>query len=119
MTDRLAELNARFEAGHGLNLRMRVGIDTGEVVVSTLGDQPGNDFVVVGENVNRAARLQAAAPPGGILISADTCLHVKGSFALQRIESLHLKGITEPIDAYLALAAGPTEFWPRHAGSRA
>jgi class 3 adenylate cyclase/tetratricopeptide (TPR) repeat protein len=116
MTDRLGSLNARLESGHRLNLRMRVGIDTGEVVVSTLGDHPGNDFVVVGENVNRAARLQAAAPPGGILISADTCLHVKGSFALQRIESLQLKGIAEPIEAYLALAAGPTEFWPETRG---
>ena len=51
---------------------MRVGIDTGDVVVSTLGDRPGQDFVVVGEIVNRPAASRAAAPPGGVLVSADT-----------------------------------------------
>ena len=50
---------------------------------STLGDRPGQDFVVVGDIVNRAARLQSAARPGGILISADTYRHVRGSFDVQ------------------------------------
>ena len=62
----------RSAAEHGITLQMRVGIDTGDVVVSTLGDRPGQEFVVVGEVVNRASRLQSAAPPGGVLISADT-----------------------------------------------
>ncbi len=60
---------------------MRVGIDTGEVVVSSLDDRPGQDFVVVGDTVNRAARIQAAAPPGGIQISRDTHRHVRGWFS--------------------------------------
>ena len=59
------------------------GIDTGVVVVSTLDDRPGQDLVVVGETVNRASRIQGAAPPGGVLISADTHRHVRGTFALQ------------------------------------
>ncbi len=44
---------------------MRVGVDTGDVVVSTLGDRGGAEFVVVGQTVNRASRLQSIAPPGG------------------------------------------------------
>ncbi len=68
----LDEVNAEVGAAHGITLAMRVGIDTGDVVVSTLGERPGQDFVVVGEVVNRASRIQGAAPPGGVLVSADT-----------------------------------------------
>jgi class 3 adenylate cyclase len=86
MNASLAELNSELEREHGVTLTMRVGIDTGDVVVSTLDDRSGAEFVVVGEAVNRAARLQVAAPAGGVLLSPDTFRHVRGSFALQRIE---------------------------------
>ena len=85
-------------------------------MVSTLDERPGADFVVVGEAVNRAARLQAAAPPGGVLISADTCRHVLGRFALERRAGLHLKGIDAPVDAFLVLAEGSRSFWPEGHG---
>ena len=62
MRSSLDDLNAEVAATHGITLEMRVGIDTGEVVVSTLGDRPGQEFVVVGDIVNRASRLQSAAP---------------------------------------------------------
>jgi tetratricopeptide (TPR) repeat protein len=70
-------------------------------VVSTLGERPGQEFVAVGEVVNRASRLQGAAPPGGVLMSADTYRHVRGSFAVQPLVGLQLKGIAEPVDGYL------------------
>ena len=116
MTGDLAALNGELDDEYGLTLSMRVGVDTGEVVVSTLDERPGADFVVVGETVNRAARLQAAAPPGGVLISADTCRHVSGRFALERRAGLHLKGISAPVDAFLVLAEGSRSFWPERHG---
>ncbi len=61
----LDELNVEIaHAGTASRSHMRVGIDTGEVVVSTLGDRAGQEFVAVGQTVNRASRLQAAAPLG-------------------------------------------------------
>ena len=62
-----AELNDDVERRLRRTLRMRVGIDTGDVVVSTLGERPGQEFVVVGETVNRASRLQGAAPRAHVL----------------------------------------------------
>ena len=97
----LDEVNAEVGAAHGITLAMRVGIDTGDVVVSTLGERPGQDFVVVGEVVNRASRIQGAAPPGGVLVSADTFRHVRGAFDVQPVTGLRLKGIDQPVDAYL------------------
>jgi class 3 adenylate cyclase/tetratricopeptide (TPR) repeat protein len=107
MQTSLAEINRDIAGPLGITLRMRVGIDTGEVVTSTLGDRPGQDFVVVGDIVNRTARIQSAAPPGGILISADTRRHVKGSFELETVRGLELKGIERPVPAFLVHGERP------------
>ncbi len=105
----LEQLNAQAPAGQP-TLAMRVGIDTGEVVVSALDDRPGQDFVVVGDTVNRAARIQAAAPPGGILISRDTHRHVRGRFSFTEVEPLQLKGIAEPVRAHLVRSERPASY---------
>ncbi|MGH8912852.1 MAG: ATP-binding protein, partial [Acidimicrobiia bacterium] len=112
----LDDLNADLVRRFGVTLHMRVGIDTGEVVVSTLGERGDSDFVVVGEAVNRAARFQSAAPPGGILISAETFSHVRGSFGIRRLESLQLKGIARAVDGYLVLSGEIQSFWPETRG---
>ncbi len=67
MRDALEELNGELEREQQIRLHMRVGVHTGPVVVSLLGERKGQDFVVVGDTVNLASRLQSAAPEGGIL----------------------------------------------------
>ena len=101
MRTSLQDLNSSIEMPDDITLEMRVGIDTGEVVVSTLGDRPGQEFVVVGDIVNRASRIQGAAPRGGVLVSADTYRHVRGSFDVQPMTELTLKGIAHPVNAFL------------------
>ena len=64
----LEAINAEVASAHDVTLEMRIGVDTGLVVVSTLGDQPGQEFVVMGDIVNRAARLQSTAPRGGLAL---------------------------------------------------
>ncbi len=107
----LAVLSEQLQAEHGVALTMRVGIDTGEVVLGAVGERGDDDIVVVGESLNRAARLQAAAPPGGVLVSRDTARHVRGSFALQRVEAMSLKGIGEPVHAFLVQSEREHSFW--------
>ena len=97
----LEAINAEVASAHDVTLEMRIGVDTGLVVVSTLGDQPGQEFVVMGDIVNRAARLQSTAPRGGVLISSDTYRHVRGSFDVEPMLGLQLKGIAQPVDGYL------------------
>ncbi len=98
------------ERRFGERLRMRVGLDTGDVVVSTLGERPGHEFVAVGPTVNRASRLQGEAPEDMVLISEDTRRQVRGRFGLDPRPGLRLKGIDEPVDAYVVLAERPRSF---------
>jgi ABC-type dipeptide/oligopeptide/nickel transport system ATPase subunit len=91
-------------------LRMRVGVHTGPVVVGLLDERKNKDFVVVGDTVNLASRLQSNAPVDGILISHDTYRHVRGVFDVQAVDPLQLKGKTEPVTAYLVLKAKPRAF---------
>ncbi len=107
----LEELNRRLDRRYGIELSMRVGIDTGEVVISTLGERGDGDYVVVGDRVNRAARIQASAPPGGILLSADTGRHIRGSFGLRLVEGLQLKGFEDAVDAFLVVSGENQGFW--------
>ena len=116
----LSELNAelaaqnksaeRKPAAAAPSLRMRVGIHTGPVVVGLLDERKNQDFVVVGDTVNLASRLQSNAPADGILITQDTYRHVKGVFDVQVVEPLTLKGKTEPVKAYLVVGAKPRAF---------
>ncbi len=111
----LADLNVEMHRRYGVTLRMRVGIDTGDVVVSALanrlGDEPTDgDFIAVGPSVNRAARLEAAAPPDRILVSAQTQRHLRNRFSMQRIDGLELKGFEGPVTGYLAVSERPHGF---------
>ena len=92
------------------NLRMRVGIHTGPVVVSWMGERKGQDFVVVGDSVNLASRLQSLAPVNGILISHDTYRHVRGVFDVQVVEPVLVKGKRDPIHVYVVLQEKPRAF---------
>lgn len=109
MRDALAELNQQLESERGISLSMRVGIHTGQVVVSLFGDRyqrrSGQDFVVVGDTVNLASRLQTSAPENSILISQDTFHHVRGVFDMQAQAPIQVKGKKDPILTYLVTAA--------------
>ena len=110
MVESLGEVADDVERRFGERLRMRVGLDTGDVVVSTLGERPGHEFVAVGPTVNRASRLQGEAPEDMVLISEDTRRQVRGQFGLDPRPGLRLKGIDEPVDAYVVLAERPRSF---------
>lgn len=101
MLEDLRDLNQQVVARHGVELHMRVGIDTGEVVVSTLGERRDDSYVAVGPTVNRAARIQAAAPVDRVLVSLDTQRLLRGAFGVEAHEPLALKGIDRPVDAFV------------------
>jgi class 3 adenylate cyclase len=78
LTAAVDQLGARLNLEAG-NLRVRVGVNTGEVVYALDGPDAGR---VTGDAVNTAARLQAAAEPGGILVGEETALAVTEAIEL-------------------------------------
>ncbi len=116
MRDGLPGLSARISREYGVELHMRVGVDTGEVVVSTLGERAGHDFVAVGPTVNRASRLQSAAPVDQVLISTETHRQVRGWFSFEESAALTLKGIDEPVEAFVVRRERPQGFHLDRAG---
>ena len=101
----LSDLNQDLESHWGMRLQMRIGIHTGPVVVSLLAERKGMEFVVVGDAVNLASRLQAVAPMDGILISHNTYQHVRGNFIVQTVNPIRVKGKSEAIQAYVVVQA--------------
>lgn len=107
----LARLATEVGGEHGQALKTRVGIDTGEVVLGRFDERGDGDLVVVGATMNRAARLQTAAPPDAILLSAATARHVRGSFGLQEHGELDLRGLDRPVRTFLVHSAAESGFW--------
>ena len=94
-------MNAELEAERGISIRMRIGVNTGEVVA---GDPSTGQTLVTGDTVNTAARLEAAAPPGEILIGAVTWRLVRDAVRAEPVEPLTLKGKAEPVPAWRVIA---------------
>lgn len=108
-----AELR-KFNAARNYSLQMRIGINTGPVLLGAVGTQ--SEYTAMGDPVNVASRLQHAAPIGGILISHDTYGQVRGVFDLQLQAPLALKGKAEPIQTYVVTRAKPRAFRLRTRG---
>jgi class 3 adenylate cyclase len=82
------------------NFQMRVGLNTGLVVVGNVGSAGHMEYLAVGDSVNLAARLQSAASPNSVLISESTARLVRHAFELESVGPLDLKGKSEPISAF-------------------
>jgi class 3 adenylate cyclase/tetratricopeptide (TPR) repeat protein len=96
----LAALNQDLPPGSGEQLRIRVGIDTGEVVA---GEPHADDRIVTGDTVNVAARLEQTADPDEIVIGGATYELVRNAVVVEPIGPRELKGKTEPTNAYRLL----------------
>ena len=80
--------------------RFRIGVNTGEALVGILGAGEGRSYTVVGDTVNVASRLQAAAPVGGVAVGAATLRHLPGA-RVESLGALDLRGKRDPVDAYV------------------
>ena len=84
-------------------LQMRIGINTGEVAAPSTTRHKRQDFLITGDAVNVAARLQAIATPDTILVGERTYLSTREVFAFQALAPLQLKGKPELIPAWIVL----------------
>ncbi len=103
LRERSGELGGR----HGVELAVRMGLNTGLVVVGGIGDRLRMDYTAIGDTTNLAARLQQLAPNGAILASEATARLVQGDVALEPLAPLAVKGKSAPIAAFQVVGLGP------------
>lgn len=85
---------------HGVDFDLRVGINTGTAVLAFVGDAIKTEYTALGDAANVAARLQSAAEPGTVLISADTHKLVHALFDFRPRGKIEMKGKSEPVESY-------------------
>src|SRR5262249_23781101 len=97
----------REERGRRQNVEFQVrqGLNTGLVVVGSIGNDLRMDYTAVGDATNVAARLHAAAQPGSIVIGEATHRLTAGFFHMRQLGELRLKGKVEPVSAWQVMAA--------------
>ncbi|MBO9539921.1 tetratricopeptide repeat protein [bacterium] len=98
---------AKLEERTGITLRVRIGIHTGLVVAGAVGGEQKRDYTVMGETVNLAQNMEAAARPGKALVSHETYRLASSAFEFQAMPSVTVKGRSAPVEAYEVVA-------PRH-----
>jgi adenylate cyclase len=86
--------------------RLRAGVNTGPAVIGHVGAAQQRSFTAIGDTTNVAARLQAAARPGEVVIAATTRARLGGAAAARRLPPIQAKGKREPVEAYALESLG-------------
>ncbi len=98
----LARLNEDFQSRDLQPLEMRIGIHTGEVVIGNIGSEKRQDFTIIGDAVNLAARLEGANKvfSSRIMASEATIERTDGQFVTRELGRIVVKGRTQPVAIY-------------------
>jgi class 3 adenylate cyclase len=85
---------------YGIDFKMRIGLNTGPVVVGSIGDDLRMDYTAQGDTSNLAARMESSAQPGGIWVTRHIYLQTKEYFEFESLGEIQVKGKEKPIEAY-------------------
>jgi tetratricopeptide (TPR) repeat protein len=96
---------AELQRTQGIAFRVRMGLNTGLVVVASIGDNLRMDYTAVGDTTNLAARMLNLAEPGQVVIAEDTHRIVSGYFVTRPLGAQAIKGKAEPVNGYEVVRA--------------
>src|SRR5262249_47936414 len=101
---RMQEMVKRYaedvRRSHGITVRIRVGINSGEVVVGAIGSDLHMDYTAVGQTTHLAARMEQLADPGSILISPATLELAGGYVEVRSLGPVPVKGLPDPVEVF-------------------
>ena len=96
-----------LKRAHGLTFAVRMGLNSGEVIVGTIGDDLRMDYTAQGHTVGLAARMQQIAAAGGIYLTAHTADLVSSFFRLEAVGRIRVKGVRGPVPTFALVDANP------------
>lgn len=105
----MRDFGATVWMDYGVDFAVRVGINSGLVIVGTIGDDLRMDYTALGDTTNLASRMETMAAPGSILVSHDTYKLIKDFFQFRSLGALTVKGKTEPLEAFELVGASEIE----------
>jgi class 3 adenylate cyclase len=107
MQEAIRRYTDEVRRGHGVEMQVRVGINSGEVVVRSIGNDLRLDYTAVGQTTHLAARMEQLATPGTIRLSAATLALAEGYVEVKSLGLVPVKGLAEPVEVYEVTGAGP------------
>src|SRR5262249_18461024 len=91
---------------HGLLVQIRVGLNSGEVVLRSIGSDLRMDYTAVGQTTHLAARMEQLAAPGSILLAPETLHLVEGYVQVKALGPMQVKGLDAPVEVYELVGLG-------------
>jgi len=91
---------------HGVEVQIRVGLNSGEVVVRSVGSDLHMDYTAVGQTTHVAARLEQLAPPGTVRLTGETVRLAEGYVEVRSLGPIPVKGLPGPIELFELTGAG-------------
>jgi len=107
MRETIAQLSSELRRTQGISIQIRIGLNSGEVVVRSIGNDLRMDYSAVGQTTHLAARLEQLAAPGSILITASSLRLAEGFVEATSLGPIALKGTSAPAVVHELVAAAP------------
>ncbi len=102
----IARYSDEVQRSQGVRILVRVGINSGEIVISAIGNDLHMEYTVVGQTVHLASRMEQMARPGSVITTADTHRLAEGYIDMKSLGPVPVKGLTEPLPIYEVIGAG-------------
>lgn len=106
LADELAEYATELRRTQGLNFSVRIGLNSGEVVVGAIGEDLSLEYTAIGHTVGLAQRMESLAEPGKAYLAPETAKLVAGYLNLRDLGEFEVKGVSEPIRIHELVGAG-------------
>ena len=103
----MVEYGENIKKDCGAEFRMRIGLNSGPVIVGSIGDDLRMDYTAVGDTTNLAARIQQAAMPGQVWVSQETRNIIQNYFRDESVGEIPLKGKAQPRPIYRVVSERP------------
>jgi len=107
MQDSVKRYAEVIQRAAGVPIQIRVGLNSGEVVVRSIGSDLHMDYTAVGQTTHLAARMEQMAMAGSILMSADALRLAEGFVEVKPLGPVNIKGLSAPVEVYEVTGAGP------------